>query len=92
MIRSMSCGSGRPVAAHILGKPDAGVIPGIVLISFTRTRPPGVQKKSTRARPSQEIASNAAQASRCTSAVAGSGMGAGMIMLVPSARYFASKS
>jgi hypothetical protein len=39
MIRSMSCGSGRPVAAHIIGKPEAGVIPGIVLISLTRTCP-----------------------------------------------------
>ena len=42
MIRSMSCGSGRPLAAHIIGKPEAGVIPGIVLISLNRTSPAGV--------------------------------------------------
>jgi hypothetical protein len=42
MIRSMSCGSGRPVAAHIIGNPEAGVIPGIVLISLNRTCPAGV--------------------------------------------------
>ena len=42
MIRSMSCGSGRPLAAHIIGNPEAGVIPGIVLISLNRTRPSGV--------------------------------------------------
>ncbi len=42
MIRSTSCGSGRPEAAHIIGKPEAGVIPGIVLISLTRTFPVGV--------------------------------------------------
>ncbi len=35
----MSCGNGRPVAAHIIGKAEAGVIPGIVLISLTRTSP-----------------------------------------------------
>ena len=39
MIRSMSCGSGRPVAAHIIGNPEAGVIPGIVLISLTKMAP-----------------------------------------------------
>jgi len=42
MIRSMSCGSGRPVAAHISGNPEAGVIPGIVLISLNSTCPAGV--------------------------------------------------
>ena len=42
MIRSMSCGSGRPVEAHIIGKPEAGVIPGIVLISLNTTCPAGV--------------------------------------------------
>ena len=36
MIRSTSCGSGRPVAAHIIGNPEAGVIPGMGLISLTR--------------------------------------------------------
>ena len=42
MIRSMSCGSGRPVAAHITGKAEAEVIPGIVLISLSRIWPSGV--------------------------------------------------
>ena len=42
MIRSMSAGMGRPVAAHISGKPDAAVMPGIVLISLTRPFPPQV--------------------------------------------------
>ena len=42
MIRSTSCGSGRPVAAHIIGNPEAGVIPGMVLISLTRIFPAGV--------------------------------------------------
>ena len=42
MIRSMSAGSGRPLAAHIIGKPDEGVIPGMVLISLTMTSPAGV--------------------------------------------------
>jgi hypothetical protein len=42
MIRSTSWGSGRPDAAHIIGKPEAGVMPGIVLISLTRTCPAGV--------------------------------------------------
>jgi len=31
--------NGSPLAAHIIGKPDIGVIPGIVLISLTRTSP-----------------------------------------------------
>ena len=35
MIRSMSAGSGSPEAAHIIGNPDDGVIPGMVLISLT---------------------------------------------------------
>jgi len=30
------------VASHIRGKPDAGVMPGIVLISFTMISPRGV--------------------------------------------------
>jgi hypothetical protein len=38
-IRSMSSVRGTPVAAHISGKPEPGVIPGIVLISLTRTLP-----------------------------------------------------
>jgi hypothetical protein len=42
MMRSISCGSGRPEAAHIIGNPEAGVIPGIVLISLTRTVPAAV--------------------------------------------------
>jgi len=42
MIRSTSWGSGRPEAAHIIGNPEAGVIPGIVLISLTRISLPGV--------------------------------------------------
>jgi hypothetical protein len=42
MIRSISRGSGSPEAAHIMGNPDEGVIPGMVLISFTRTSPDGV--------------------------------------------------
>ncbi len=42
MILSMSCGKGNPLAAHIMGNPDDGVIPGMVLISFTRTSPDGV--------------------------------------------------
>ena len=42
MIRSISCGRGSPEAAHIIGNPDAGVIPGIVLISLTSTSPAGV--------------------------------------------------
>ena len=42
MIRSMSCGRGRPVAAHISGNPEAGVMPGIVLISLNSTCPAGV--------------------------------------------------
>ena len=42
MIRSTSCGCGRPVAAHIIGNPEAGVIPGMVLISLTRIFPAGV--------------------------------------------------
>jgi len=83
---------GRPLAAHIIGKPEAGVIPGIVLISLTRISPAAVQKKSTRARPSQEMASNAAQASRLTSARAEAGSGAGIVIDVPEARYLAVKS
>ena len=39
MIRSISCGSGSPEAAHIIGNPDVGVIPGMVLISLTTTSP-----------------------------------------------------
>jgi hypothetical protein len=39
MIRSTSSGSGRPDAAHIIGNPEAGVMPGIVLISLTRIWP-----------------------------------------------------
>ena len=42
MILSMSWGSGRPVAAHMSGKPDAAVMPGMVLISLTRIVPDGV--------------------------------------------------
>ena len=42
MIRSMSCGSGSPVAAHMSGNAEAGVIPGMVLISLTRISPAGV--------------------------------------------------
>ena len=42
MIRSTSCGSGSPLAAHIIGNPDVGVIPGIVLISLNTTVPAGV--------------------------------------------------
>ena len=42
MIRSNSCGSGRPVAAHIFGNPEVDVIPGIVLISLTRISPSAV--------------------------------------------------
>ena len=83
---------GRPLAAHIIGKPEAGVIPGIVLISLTRISPAAVQKKSTRARPSQEMASNAAHASRLISAVASSGIGAGIRIVVPDSMYLASKS
>ena len=39
MIRTTSCGSGSPEAAHIIGNPEAGVIPGMVLISLTSTCP-----------------------------------------------------
>jgi hypothetical protein len=42
MIRSMRAGAGSPLAAHIIGNPDIGVIPGIVLISLTRTSPSDV--------------------------------------------------
>jgi len=42
MIRSTSSGSGRPDAAHIIGNPEAGVMPGIVLISLTTICPAGV--------------------------------------------------
>jgi hypothetical protein len=42
MMRSTSWGSGRPVASHIIGKAEAGVMPGIVLISLTRIWPAGV--------------------------------------------------
>jgi len=36
-MRSTSCGSGSPVASHISGNPDPGVMPGMVLISFMMT-------------------------------------------------------
>jgi hypothetical protein len=91
-MRSMSAGSGSPVAAHIIGKPDAGVIPGMVLISLMRTSPAGVQKKSTRASPSQEIASNAAQASCWIRVAALAGIGAGISMRLSAPRYLAWKS
>ena len=42
MIRSISSTSGSPVAAHISGKPEDGVIPGMVLISLSSTSPDGV--------------------------------------------------
>jgi hypothetical protein len=42
MIRSISCGSGSPVAAHISGNADAEVMPGIVLISLRMISPAGV--------------------------------------------------
>ena len=42
MIRSISSGIAMPVAAHIIGKPDAAVMPGIVLISLTTILPSGV--------------------------------------------------
>jgi hypothetical protein len=42
MMRSMSAGSGSPLAAHIIGKPEDGVMPGMVLISLTRISPAGV--------------------------------------------------
>jgi hypothetical protein len=42
MMRSSSRGIGRPDAAHIMGNPDAAVMPGIVLISLTMIFPEGV--------------------------------------------------
>ena len=45
-----------PDSAHIRGYIDAGVNPGIVLISLRMTAPSGDKKKSTRARPSQPSA------------------------------------
>jgi hypothetical protein len=92
MMRSHSCWGGSPDAAHIIGKADAEVIPGMVLISFSTISPAGVQKKSTRARPSHDTASNAAQASRRTSAMASSPIGAGMAIVVSASRYLAWKS
>ena len=62
-------GSPRPEAAHIRGNSELGVKPGIVLISLTTRRPSASRKKSTRARPSQDITSKASTASLPTSAV-----------------------
>ena len=47
--------------------------PGIVLISLTTSEPSGITKKSTRARPSQPIASKARAASSRSSAATSSG-------------------
>ena len=49
---SITCGKGFPVPAHIFGKPEASVRPGIVFISLTSKAPLSLRKKkSTRARP-----------------------------------------
>ena len=40
--RSISSRNENPLAAHILGKYDAAVIPGMVLISLSRISPSGV--------------------------------------------------
>ena len=41
-VRARMRGSGKPLAAHISGNPEAGVIPGMVLISLNTTFPAGV--------------------------------------------------
>jgi transposase InsO family protein len=70
MIRSTSCGSGRPVAAHIVGNPEAGVIPGMVLISLTlgeahlRAVLAEYQAHYNSARPHQGIAQRVPDAGR----------------------------
>ena len=67
--------------------------PGIVLISLSTTEPSGSTKKSTRARPSQPIASNARAASSRSSAAVASGRSAGTSSSVcSSGRYLAAKS
>ena len=65
------------------------VKPGIVLISFTTTSPPGRTKKSMRAMPSHSVATNDSTAIRRTSSAASAEMRAGTMRSMPPSSYFA---
>ena len=67
--------------------------PGIVLSSLITSDPSGMTKKSTRARPSHDSASNARTAIARSDCSTSAGTSAGMsISVCWSARYLASKS
>ena len=81
-----------PLSANSFAYTLVAVKPGIVLSSLTTTSPSGRTKKSTRAMPSQSVATNDATASCWTRSVVAAGSRAGTISSMPPSAYFASKS
>ena len=80
------------MAAHIFGKTDVAVNPGIVFNSLIITSLFGVKKKSTRASPEQPSEIKASTALARISSLIFWSIGAGSSIVVAPSKYFASKS